>query len=92
MGFSETISALNDPVRREILTLLRQGQLTAGELGEHFDITGSATSYHLNKLKKADLIRESKYKNFIYYELNASVLDEVLLWIKQIKGGQDNEK
>lgn len=92
MGFAETFSALSDSVRREILVLLRNGHLSAGEIGEHFDITGAAVSYHLNKLKNADLIRESKYKNFIYYELNASVLEEVLLWIEQFKGGKVDEK
>lgn len=88
LGFAETFSALSDPVRREILVLLRKDSLSAGEIGEHFNITGAAVSYHLNKLKGADLIRESKYKNFIYYELNASVLEETLLWFEQFMGGK----
>lgn len=92
MGFAETFSALSDPVRREILVLLRDGSLSAGEIGKKFDITAAAISYHLNKLKKADLIRESKYKNYVYYELNASIFEEILLWIEQFKGGKQNEK
>ncbi len=90
MGFPETFKALADPVRRDILTLLRKGKLSAGEIATHFDMTGAAISYHLAKLKKADLIFESKYKNFIYYELNTSVLDEIILWFEGFKGG--NEK
>ncbi|BCN30666.1 autorepressor SdpR family transcription factor [Anaeromicropila herbilytica] len=92
MGFPETFKALSDPIRREILVMLRDGRLTAGEIGDHFQITGAAISYHLNQLKKADLIIESKYKNYIYYELNTSVFEEVLLWFEQFKGGDSNEK
>lgn len=85
MGFNDTLSVLSDPIRREILTLLRGGRLSAGEIGKHFDVTGAAISYHLNKLKKAELIRETKYKNFIYYELNTSVFEEVMLWFQQFR-------
>lgn len=92
MAFADTFSALSDPVRREILTLLRKSRLSAGEIAEHFDITSAAISYHLNKLKKADLVRESKYKNYIYYELNATVLDEIMLWFSQFKGENESEK
>ncbi|MEG0308493.1 MAG: autorepressor SdpR family transcription factor [Clostridium sp.] len=92
MGFQETFKALSDPVRREILTLLKLGKLSAGEIAQHFDITGAAISYHLNQLKKADLIYETKFKNFIYYELNTSVLDEIILWFEEFKGGSKNEE
>ena len=86
MGFAETFKALSDPVRRDILTLLKKGSLSAGEIGSHFDMTGATISYHLSILKKADLVFENKQKNFIYYELNTSVLEEVMLWISVLKG------
>lgn len=91
MGFQETFKALSDPVRREILMLLKGGKLSAGEIGSKFDMTGATISYHLSQLKKADLVFETKYKNFIYYELNASVLEEVMLWVSQF-GGLEHEK
>lgn len=86
MGLSETMKALGDPVRREILNLLKGGRMTAGDIAGHFDMTGATVSYHLNQLKKAELIYESREKNFIYYSLNASVLEEVLLWLNDLKG------
>lgn len=91
MGFAETFKALSDPVRREILVMLRDGKMAAGEIGKHFDMTGATISYHLTQLKQAGLITESKYKNFIYYELNASVFEEVMLWFSQF-GGMKDEK
>lgn len=91
MGFAETFKALSDPVRREILVMLRDGKMSAGEIGKHFDMTGATISYHLTQLKQAGLITESKYKNFIYYELNASVFEEVMLWFSQF-GGMKDEK
>ena len=91
MGFADTFKALSDPVRRDILVLLKQGSLSAGEIGSHFDMTGATISYHLNILKKADLIFETKQKNFIYYELNTSVVEEVMLWLAELKGGNENE-
>ncbi len=91
MGFAETFKALSDPVRRDILTLLKKGAPSAGEIGSHFDMTGATISYHLSILKKADLIFESKQKTFIYYELNTSVVEEVMLWLADLKGGTDNE-
>ncbi len=91
MGFPETFKALSDPVRREILVMLRAGKLSAGEIASAFDISGATISYHLSQLKKAELVTESKYKNFIYYELNASVFEEIMLWVSQF-GGKDNEK
>ena len=91
MSFAETFKALSDPIRRDILTLLKKGALSAGEIGSHFDMTGATISYHLSILKKADLVFENKQKNFIYYELNTSVVEEVMLWLADLKGGTDNE-
>lgn len=91
MGFPETFKALSDPVRREILVMLRAGKLSAGEIADAFDLSGATISYHLSQLKKAGLITESKYKNFVYYELNASVFEEMMLWISQF-GGKDHEE
>ena len=87
MVFAETFKALSDSVRREILMLLKQNRMTAGEICSHFDITGATISYHLSILKKAGLIFEQKGKNFIYYELNLSVVEEVMLWLSDLKGG-----
>ena len=86
MSFADTFKALSDPVRRDILTLLKGGRLSAGEIGKHFDMTGATISYHLNILKKADLVHESREKNFIYYELNTSVVEEIMLWLRELKG------
>lgn len=91
MGFAETFKALSDPVRREILLLLKDQTLSAGEIAKHFKMTQATVSYHLSKLKQADLIFENKYKNYIYYEPNTSVLEEVILWLSQF-GGDNNEK
>ena len=87
MGLNETMKALADPVRRDILQMLRSGRKSAGEIGEHFNLTGATVSYHLAKLKSADLIAEEKYKNYIYYSLNASVFEELLAWIYDFGGG-----
>ena len=92
MGFSETMKALSDPVRREILNLLKGGSMTAGDIAGRFDMTGATVSYHLSQLKKAGLIFESREKNYIYYSLNASVLEEVLLWIQSLKGVDEYEE
>ncbi len=86
MGFADTFKALGDPVRREILTLLKGGRLSAGEIGSHFDMTGATISYHLSILKKAELVYETREKNFIYYELNTSVVEEIMLWLSDLKG------
>ena len=91
MSFADTFKALSDPVRREILQLLKTGKLSAGEIGSHFDTTGATISYHLGILKKAGLVWESKVKNYVYYELNTTVVDEILLWLTDLKGGNDNE-
>lgn len=91
MAFGETFKALSDPARREILNLLKGGRLTAGEIAGRFDMTAATISYHLSRLKKAGLIFESREKNYIYYSLNASVLEEVLLWIQDLKGAEQHE-
>ena len=90
MGFAETFKALSDPIRRDILTLLKNGRLSAGEIGSHFDMTGATISYHLGILKKAGLVFESREKNFIFYELNTSVVEEVMLWLSDLRGGTDD--
>ena len=90
MSFAETFKALSDPVRRQILEFLKKGPLSAGEIGSHFEMTGATISYHLKILKQADLIFESREKNFIYYQLNTSVLEEIMLWISDIKGGNSD--
>ena len=86
MGFADTFKALSDPARRQILELLKKGPLSAGDIGSHFDMTGATISYHLKVLKQADLIFESREKNYIYYQLNATVLEEIMLWISTLKG------
>lgn len=86
MGMSETLKAISDPVRRDILSMLRNGRMSAGEISEKFNLTGATVSYHLSKLKSADLVVEEKYKNYIYYHLNTSVFEEVLTWIYTLGG------
>ena len=86
MGVQQTLKALDDPIRREILGLLKKGRLSAGEIANQFDITGAAISRHLSVLKDADLVRDTREGKFIYYELNTSVLEEVLVWIADLKG------
>lgn len=91
MGLAETFKALSDPQRRELLTMLRDGRMNAGEIAEKLEITPAALSYHLKLLKNADLVMEYKEKNFVYYELNTSIFDEMIMWMKQF-GGNENEK
>ena len=91
MGMSETLKAISDPARREILELLKDGRKTAGEISNCFNLTGATVSYHLSYLKKATLVTETKQKNFIFYELNNSVFEEVLVWIYKL-GGNKNGK
>ena len=91
MGFAETFKALSDPVRREILTILKDGRMSAGEIGSHFEMTGATISYHLSILKKSGLIFETKEKNYIYYTLNTSVVEEVMLWLSELKGGSSDD-
>ena len=90
MGFAETFKALSDPVRREILIMLKKGSMTAGDIGLHFDMTGATISYHLSQLKKAGLVFETRNKNFIIYELNTSVFEETMLWLAQFKGEKND--
>ena len=90
MSFADTFKAMSDPVRREILMLLRSGRMSAGEIGSHFEMTGATISYHLNILKKAELVFESREKNFVYYDLNTSVVEELMLWLSELKGGNDH--
>lgn len=91
MGFAETFKALADSNRREILTMLQSGRMSAGEIASKFNMTNATISYHLSQLKKADLIAETKEKNFIYYELNVSVFEEIMLWIAQFKEDNNEE-
>ena len=92
MGFAETFKALSDPIRREILMMLRDGSMSAGEIGSCFDMTDATISYHLKILKKAELIFEKKEKKYIYYTLNTSVVEEVMLWLSELKGGNHDVK
>ena len=85
MGFAETFKALSDPVRRDILEMLKKGRMSAGAIGSNFDMTGATISYDLNILKKAGLVKETKQKNFVFYELNASVVEEVMLWLAGLR-------
>ena len=85
MGFAETFKALSDPVRRDILEMLKKNRLSAGEIASQFDMTDATIYYHLSILKKAELVKETKHKNHIYYELNTSVVEEVLLWLSELK-------
>lgn len=86
MSLQNTLKALSDPIRRKILNLLKHGRLSAGEIADHFPVTGASISRHLSVLKDADLIRDSRAGKFIYYELNTSVLEEIMLWITDLKG------
>jgi DNA-binding transcriptional ArsR family regulator len=86
MSLQLTLKALSDPIRREILNLLKAGPMSAGDISARFDVTGAAVSRHLSVLKEADLIRDKRDGKFIFYELNASVLEEILLWITELKG------
>ena len=90
MSLQHTLKALADPIRREILNLLKGGRMSAGEITEHFSVTAAAISRHLSVLREADLIRDTREGKFIYYELNASVLEEIMLWITDLKGVNDH--
>ena len=91
MALQNTLQALADPTRREILKLLKHSRLSAGEISDHFSVSGAAISRHLSVLKEADLIRDEREGKFIYYELNTSVLEDVMLWIIDLKGASDDE-
>jgi DNA-binding transcriptional ArsR family regulator len=90
MGLQQTMKALSDPIRREILNLLKGGRLSAGEIANHFSVSGAAISKHLSILREADLIRDTREGKYIYYELNTSVLEEVLLWLSELKGEKND--
>ena len=90
MALQQTMRALADPIRREILNLLKGGRMSAGYICDHFDVPGASISRHLSVLKEADLIRDTREGKFSYYELNASVLEEIMLWISGLKGENDN--
>lgn len=90
MALQKTMRALSDPVRREILTPLKGGRMAAGDIAAHFDISGAAVSKHLAVLKEADLVYDLRDGKYIYYTLNASVLEEILLWITALKGENDD--
>ena len=92
MSMQDTLQALADPTRREILNLLKQSRMSAGEISNHFSISGAAVSRHLSVLKEADLIRDEREGKYIYYELNATVLEEILLWISELKGEDDHDQ
>lgn len=91
MSMQDTLQALADPTRREILNLLKQSRMSAGEISNHFSISGAAVSRQLSVLKEADLIRDEREGKYIYYELNATVLEEILLWISELKGEKDHD-
>lgn len=92
MGMQQTLRALADPTRREILNLLKKGRLSAGEIGEHFSVSAAAVSRHLSVLKEADLITDTREGKHIFYQLNASVLEEILLWLAELKGEESHDK
>lgn len=92
MGLQNTLKALADPVRRDILNMLKGGRMSAGEISDKFDITAAAISRHLSVLKDADLIRDERDGKFIFYEINTSVLEEVLLWVNDLKGAESDER
>ena len=92
MSLGETIKALADPIRRDILSMLKGGRMSAGDICAHFDVTGASISRHLSVLKEADLIRDKREGKFIFYELNTSVLEDVMIWISVLKGDEENDK
>lgn len=91
MALQDTLKALADPIRREILNLLKSGRMSAGEIVSHFDVTGASISRHLSILKDADLIRDTREGKFIFYEINTSVLEEIMLFISDLKGGTEHD-
>ena len=92
MGIQHTLKALSDPIRREILNLLKSGRMSAGEIADHFPVTDASISRHLSVLKDADLIRDAREGKFIYYDLNTSVLEEILLWVSDLKGEGNHDQ
>ena len=92
MSLQNTLRALADPIRREILNLLKEGRMSAGEISDHFDVTGAAVSRHLSVLREADLVRDDREGKFVYYDLNASVLEEIMIWLVDLKGEKEYDK
>ena len=92
MGLQQTMKALADPIRREIMNMLKGGRMSAGEITERFPVTAASISRHLSVLREADLIRDKREGKYIFYELNASVLEEIMLWISDLKGEDNNDK
>lgn len=90
MGLQQTLKALADPIRREILNLLKGGRMPAGAISDHFPVTGASISRHLSVLKEADLVRDTREGQFIFYELNVSVLEEIMLWVTDLKGEKND--
>ena len=91
LGINNTLKALADPIRREILNMLKSGRMSAGDISEKFPVTGASVSRHLSVLKDADLIRDTREGKYLYYELNASVLEEIMLWLTDLKGENNND-
>ena len=92
MSLQNTLRALADPIRREILNLLKDGRMSAGEISDHFDVTDAAVSRHLSVLREADLVRDEREGKFVYYDLNASVLEEIMIWLVDLKGEKEYDK
>ena len=92
MALGKTLKALADPIRREILNILKKGRLSAGEITDHFQVTGASISRHLSVLKDAGLIRDTREGKFIFYDINTSVLEETMLFLADLKGDNNNEK
>lgn len=92
MSLQNTLRALADPIRREILNLLKEGRMSAGEISDHFDVTDAAVSRHLSVLREADLVRDEREGKFVYYDLNASVLEEIMIWLVDLKGEKEYDK
>ena len=90
MALQLTLKALSDPIRREILNLLKQGRMSAGDISAHFSVTDAAISRHLSTLKDADLIRDTREGKYIFYDINTSVLEEVMLWLTGLKGANES--
>ena len=92
LALQDTMRALADPIRRDILNMLKSGRMSAGDICAHFDVTGASVSRHLSVLREADLIRDTREGKFIFYEINTSVLEDVILWIAVLKGDSENDK
>ena len=92
MSIQNTLKALSDPIRREILDMLKHGRMSAGDIVSHFEVTGASISRHLSVLKEADLIRDRREGKFIFYELNTSVLEDIMIFITNLKGDRKNDE